>query len=86
LSRDPKIFPLKLDPTCRTFIGPVFRRQHKFIPIDPSPADMVKASSRVLGVQRVVFVQQHHSYRLSYFPRLIGAQSVMMAIDEPAGG
>ncbi len=60
LPRQPKVFCFEIDSTHGTFIHLLTGRQLDFRAIDPSSTDMIKPSARILVIQRITFVYQHH--------------------------
>ena len=72
----PKIFSFKIDPADGTFIDLLVSRKLDFRPIDSPAADMIESPARIIGIQRIAFIDQHHRYSPKQLSQYTGGQDL----------
>jgi hypothetical protein len=56
----PKVFRFEIDSAHGTFVDLLINRKLDFRPIDAPTADMIEPPARVIGIQWIAFIYQHH--------------------------
>lgn len=57
-----EIFRLKVQAAFRTFIGLIRRGDGQFRLLDPSLTNVIKVSTGMFGIQRIIFIFENHDF------------------------